>query len=104
MSWRRAEAGRSPTKGSSDYPGQVDTRLPGEPVVARQGQPQRLGGDPPGDDRRVAHPARSDFKVGVSAIERDGVQFVSDLGQVERHPRMLGPEAADQVRDQPGAE
>ncbi len=53
--------------------------------------------------RASAEPAGADLQVGRSPVQRQAMQFIPDVGQPEADIGVGGPEAAEQVRHQPGA-
>jgi hypothetical protein len=73
-------------------------------VITGHGQPQRLQRQLPGLQRRVVRAAGTDLQVGLPPGQRRRVHLVPDLGELEPHVRVTGPEAAHQVRHQPGAQ
>jgi hypothetical protein len=72
-------------------------------VITRYGQAQRLERDQRPVHVRVG-PAPADLEVCVPAVQRRPVRLVPDLGELEADAGTRGPETADQVRHQPGAE
>jgi hypothetical protein len=84
--------------------GQPDLPPADQPMVARQGEAERLDRDQPGACRIVRRPPRAELEVGVPAVQDDEVRFVARLGKPEPDARMRGAEAAGQVGDEPGAQ
>lgn len=73
-------------------------------MIAGQGQAQRLNGDPPRTDGRVARAAGADLQIGLPPVEGGRMQLAADLGQPETGARLDGPEGPDEVGHQPGAQ
>jgi hypothetical protein len=86
------------------YLGQPDLPPAGQPMVARQGEAERLDRDQPGARRIVRRSPRAELEVGVPAVQDDEIRFVARLGKPEPDARMRGAEAAGQVGDEPGAQ
>jgi hypothetical protein len=84
--------------------GQADLPPPGQRVLARQGQTQRLEPDQPSTRRLVRGPPRAEFEVGVTAVQGHRVRVVAHLDEQEADAGVRDAEAADQVGDQPGAQ
>ena len=84
--------------------GQPDLPPAGQPMVARQGEAERLDRDQPGACRIVRRSPRAELEVRVPAVQDDEVRFVARLGKPEPDARMRGTEAAGQVGDEPGAQ
>jgi hypothetical protein len=89
--------------GQPDLP-PADQPMVGQPMVARQGEAERLDRDQPGACRIVRRSPRAELEVGVPAVQDDEVRFVARLGKPEPDARMRGAEAAGQVGDEPGAQ
>jgi hypothetical protein len=86
---------------------EADAGLPGEPVVARDGQAERVDHDPPRLHRlRVAgreHPG-ADLQVRGAPGQGAYRQLVGHLCQMKSDRRVAGAEAPHQIRYQPYAE
>ena len=84
--------------------GQRDLVPPGQGVVRRDGQAQRLGEQPGPLDVRVARPPGGELEVGPAARDEGGPQRVVRVLELEPDPRVRGPERGDQAGDEPGAQ